>query len=76
MKKFGSLLMVSLFSGVITLGAYKLFFDSKENSSITVASPNYVKNVGLNAETVDFTAAAENTVHNVVHVKNMTTQRV
>lgn len=76
MKKLGSLLLVSLFSGAITLGAYKLFFDSTENSSITVASPNYIKNVGLSAETVDFTAAAENTVHNVVHVKNMTTQRV
>ncbi|MFC4740647.1 S1C family serine protease [Flavobacterium ponti] len=76
MKKLGSLLLISLFSGAMTLGAYKLFFDSKENSSITVASPNYTKNVGLNAETVDFTAAAENTVHNVVHVKNMTTQRV
>lgn len=76
MKKLGSLLLVSLFSGAITLGAYKLFFDSTENSSITVAAPNYTKNVGLSAETVDFTAAAENTVHNVVHVKNMTTQRV
>ncbi|WP_338378371.1 trypsin-like peptidase domain-containing protein [uncultured Flavobacterium sp.] len=76
MKKLGSLLLVSLFSGAITLGAYKLFFDSTENSSITVASPNYIKNAGLSAETVDFTAAAENTVHNVVHVKNMTTQRV
>jgi len=76
MKKLGSLLLLSLLSGAITLGAYKLFFDSTEISSITVASPNYARNVGLSSDTVDFTAAAENTVHNVVHVKNMTSQRV
>ncbi|WP_339890010.1 trypsin-like peptidase domain-containing protein [uncultured Flavobacterium sp.] len=76
MKKFGSLLLLSLMSGAVTLGAYKLFFDSSKTNGITIASPNYAKNVGLSAETVDFTAAAENTVHNVVHVKNMTTQKV
>ncbi len=76
MKKFGSLLLLSMMSGVITLGAYKLFFENPKSNGIVVASPNYAKNVGLTAETVDFTAAAENTVHSVVHVKNMTTQRV
>lgn len=76
MKKFGSLLLLSLMSGAMTLGAYKLFFENPINKGITVASPNYAKNVGLSAETVDFTAAAESTVHSVVHVKNMTTQRV
>lgn len=76
MKKFGSLLMLSLLSGAVTLGAYKLFFDDSKSSVLTVASPNYAKNVGLSAETVDFTAAAESTVHSVVHVKNLTTQRV
>ncbi len=29
MNKFSSLLVVSLLSGTITLGAYKLFFDAK-----------------------------------------------
>lgn len=76
MKKFGSLLMISLLSGAITLGAYKLFFDSSKSSSLTVASPNYAKNVSLGAENIDFTTAAESTVHSVVHVKNMTSQRV
>jgi serine protease Do len=76
MKKFGSLLLLSLLSGAVTLGAYKIFFDSSKSSPLTVASPNYAKNVGLGAETVDFTAAAESTVHSVVHVKNMTSQRV
>jgi Do/DeqQ family serine protease len=76
MKKFGSLLVLSLLSGAVTLGAYKLFFDDSKSSVLTVASPNYAKNVGLGAETVDFTAAAESAVHSVVHVKNLTTQRV
>lgn len=76
MKKFGSLLLLSLLSGTVTLGAYKIFFDSSKRSGLTVASPTYTKNVGLGAETVDFTAAAENTIHSVVHVKNMTSQRV
>ena len=76
MKKFGSLLMLSLLSGAVTLGAYKLFFDDSKSNVLTVASPNYAKNVGLSAETVDFTAAAESAVHSVVHVKNLTTQRV
>lgn len=76
MKKFGSLLLLSLLSGAVTLGAYKIFFDSSKRSALTVATPNYAKNVGLGAETVDFTAAAESTVHNVVHVKSLTTQRV
>ena len=76
MKKFGSLLLLSMMSGAITLGSYKLFFENSKSSSITVASPNYAKNVSLGAEAIDFTTAAENTVHSVVHVKNTTTQRV
>ncbi|MFT5753892.1 MAG: serine protease Do [Flavobacterium sp.] len=76
MKKFGSLLLLSLMSGAITLGAYKLFFDSSKTNGITIAAPNYAKNVSLGTQNMDFTAAAESTVHSVVHVKNMTTQRV
>jgi Do/DeqQ family serine protease len=76
MKKFGSLLLLSMMSGAMTLGTYKLFFDDAKNSKITVASPNYAKNVSLGAENVDFTTAAESAVHSVVHVKNITTQRV
>ena len=76
MKKFGSLLLLSMMSGAITLGVYKLFIEDSKSIGITVASPNYAKNVSLGAESVDFTTAAENTVHSVVHVKNMTTQKV
>lgn len=76
MKRFSSLFLVSLLSGATTLGAYKLFMEndgllSEKKSIITTASPTFTRNVGLGAETVDFTAAAENAVHTVVHVKNV-----
>jgi Do/DeqQ family serine protease len=41
-----------------------------------MASNNYAKNVGLSGEAIDFTAAAENTVHTVVHVKNVSVRTV
>jgi serine protease Do len=73
MKKFASLFFVSLLSGATTLGAYKLFIEKESiGSRISVASDNFSRPVGLSSEAVDFTAAAENTVHTVVHVKNMT----
>lgn len=78
MNKFSSLLVVSLLSGTITLGAYKLFFDenSAAKSKLSIASDNYARNVSLGAENVDFTTAAENAVHYVVHVKNVTVSEV
>lgn len=77
MKRISSLLLVSLFSGAITLGAYKVFFE-KENKSgiVTLANPNYSKSVGLTPEAIDFTVAAENAVHTVVHVKNVSVRTV
>ncbi|MVO10374.1 PDZ domain-containing protein [Flavobacterium sp. TP390] len=75
MKRLGSIFLVALLSGAITLGAYKLFLEPENNSVVTVA-PNYTRNVALGAENIDFTAAAETAVHSVVHVKNMTLQRV
>ncbi len=76
MKKFGSLVLVSLLSGAVTLGTYKLFLEPKSTGKITLASPNYNKNVSLGAENIDFTTAAENTIHAVVHVKNKTISKV
>ena len=76
MKKFGSLLLVSLLSGAVTLGAYKFFLESNNAGKLTLATPNYAKNVNLGAENIDFTAAAENTVHAVVHVKNKSVSKV
>lgn len=81
MKRFSSLFLVSLLSGATTLGGYKLFIDddgffSKPKSVVTLASPNYAKNVGLVPEGLDFTEAADKTIHTVVHVKNVSYQTV
>ncbi|KIQ20860.1 serine protease [Flavobacterium sp. MEB061] len=82
MKRFSTLFLVSLMSGATTLGAYKLLFESnnsffeKGNSVVTLAPNSYGKNVGLAAETVDFTEAADKTIHTVVHVKNVSRRTV
>ncbi|MEN2413921.1 Do family serine endopeptidase [Flavobacterium mesophilum] len=82
MKRFSALFLVSLLSGAITLGAYKLLFESnnsffgKGNSVVTLAPNSYGKNVGLGAETLDFTEAADKTIHTVVHVKNVSRRTV
>ena len=76
MKKFGSLLLVSLLSGAVTLGAYKFFLEPNNAGKLTLATPNYAKNVNLGAENIDFTVAAENTIHAVVHVKNKTVSKI
>ncbi len=83
MKKIGSLFLVSLFAGAITLGAYKLFFE-KDNYKIVGTSQDAplittsglstsAKGAGINE--VDFTVAAEKTVNSVVHVKNLATSK-
>jgi Do/DeqQ family serine protease len=78
MKRLSSLFLISLLSGATTLGAYKLFVEGRDNhnSIVTMASNNYAKNVGLSSESVDFTVAAANTVHTVVHVKNVSVRTV
>ncbi|RXR30152.1 PDZ domain-containing protein [Flavobacterium piscinae] len=79
MKNVTNLFLVSLLSGITTLGAYKLFFeDNLENSKsiVTTAPQIQTKNVGLSAETIDFTEAAELALNQVVHVKNVTYRTV
>jgi serine protease Do len=81
MKQFSSLFLVSLLSGATTLGAYKLFFDdgsyfSNNKSIVTQAPESYSKNIGLGAENIDFTTAADKTIHTVVHVKNVSRKNV
>ncbi|MFV8270307.1 trypsin-like peptidase domain-containing protein [Flavobacterium sp. GT2N3] len=82
MKKFSTLFLVSLLSGVVTLGAYKLLFDTNgyfsndRNLGITRASDSYGKKVGLSSDVLDFTEAAEKTIHTVVHVKNVSRRTV
>jgi serine protease Do len=82
MKRFSTLFLVSLLSGATTLGAYKLLFDNngsffgEKNPIVTLAPNAYSKQVGLAAEAVDFTAAADKTIHTVVHVKNVSRRTV
>ncbi len=79
MKKLGSSLLIAIFAGAITLGAYKLFIEktnyaivTDDNSASiinTSLTPSTAKGAGINE--VDFTSAAETTVNAVVHVKNV-----
>ncbi|WP_046758849.1 trypsin-like peptidase domain-containing protein [Kordia jejudonensis] len=85
MKKFASLLFVSILGGVISIGAYKFFSESPEKveqASVLEQSAyvptNFVNNptttTNAAAAGIDFTEAAEKTVHAVVHVKNKITK--
>ncbi len=78
MKRLSSLFLVSLLSGATTLGAYKLFIekDVNGNSIVTQAPNSFGRTVGTGAENIDFTSAAENAVHTVVHVKNVSVRTV
>lgn len=80
MKRYTSLLLVSIFAGAITLGSYKLFFEKPSYEMVTEGqeapffttstTPVSFKGAGINE--ADFTIAAEKTVNAVVHVKNVT----
>lgn len=78
MKRIGSLLLVSVFAGAITLGAYIMFFEKEsiivEESKTPFVTAGYtpatMNSNGINE--VDFTMVAQNTVNAVVHVKNVT----
>ena len=81
MKKLITLVFVSVLGGAITLGTYKTFLE-KEKPQIaqqaTIEQPNFLptnlnttKTALAAAENIDFTTAAEKTVHAVVHVKNV-----
>src|SRR5688572_13302886 len=74
MKRISGMFLVALLSGATTLGAYKVMFDNDTPSSTLSVAPssNFTRTVGLGAESVDFTAAADKAVHTVVHVKNVT----
>lgn len=82
MKNFSTLFLVSLLSGVVTLGSYKLLFDTNgyfsndKDSLVTTASNSYGKKVGLSSDVLDFTEAAEKTIHTVVHVKNVSRRTI
>lgn len=77
MKKVSSLFLVSLLSGATTLGGYKLFFeDDFKGKSIVTQATSLGRNVGLTSDAVDFVDAADQAVHTVVHVKNVSVRTV
>lgn len=84
MKSFIKTLGIAILGGVIVLGSYKYFLeeDSQQlaliesqtsEESTPVVPVNYVATTSIGG--VDFTEAAEKTVHAVVHVKNKTIAR-
>jgi serine protease Do len=78
MKKITSLFILAVLSGVVTLTAYKFIFETQpqEAFSLATATPTLHRNVGLSAEAIDFTEAAEKTLNHVVHVKNVSYRRI
>lgn len=81
MKSFLKSVGMAMLGGAVVLGSYKMFFEEPQ-SRITVANSNsqklpvqQVSYTGAPINTVDFTEAAEQTVHAVVHVKNTTASR-
>ena len=78
MKRVTSLLGIAILGGIITLGGYKMFIEKSPiiiEKTISEPTPvlqaNYTPtNLKKPTATIDFTAAADRTVHAVVHVKN------
>ena len=83
MKKILTLIFVSILGGAITLSAYKLlvekdapyFVSSNDSIPTFIPANRTASNLTYNADAVDFTQAAENAIHAVVHVKNTTVSR-
>lgn len=72
MKNILRIMFVSILGGVITLGGYKLFWEEPEVKTYiqAPAQDTPVRSVGyLPDNASDFTKAAEQTVHSVVHVQ-------
>ncbi len=80
MKRIASLLLVAIFGGAITLGAYVLFIENYKpvfaytGNAVPIFQTNNPTNtiLGSGVDEANFTLAAEKTVNAVVHVKNMT----
>jgi Do/DeqQ family serine protease len=80
MKRIASLLLVAIFGGAITLGAYVLFIENYKpvfaytGNDVPIFQTNNPTNtiLGSGVDEANFTLAAEKTVNAVVHVKNMT----
>ncbi len=79
MKKILGLLAMAILGGAITLGGYKMLFNDQVIVERTLPepiktvqtnfNPTYKKEVAV-VNSIDFTLAAERSIHSVVHVKN------
>ncbi len=86
MKKMFTLVLVSVLGGAITLGTYKTFLEKEEpqiannttdNNPIFLPTNHNVNTTALvAAENIDFTHAANKTIHAVVHVKSVASTNV
>lgn len=76
MKKNLVVFFVAVAGGFVSLAAYRLFFDDRQNGQMFTSNlPVYDASYSSLAESgsLDFTAAAERTVNSVVHVKTQST---
>lgn len=78
MKQTVRLFAVALVAGAMTIGGYKLFVEEKAPISFLSEqeNPSFIPTNATSFKAmdsgIDFTQAAEKTVHSVVHVKNTT----
>ncbi|WP_194852354.1 trypsin-like peptidase domain-containing protein [Nonlabens antarcticus] len=81
MKSILKTMGAAVLGGTIVLGSYKVFIEDQPESQLTVATESFTPATPVSYEGstsitgVDFTEAAEKTVHAVVHVKNLTVSR-
>ncbi len=84
MKKYLGLFLVSFLGGAFAIGIYKFYIeDTPQVVGRTSEVPTYIPATytnprvanAISAENVDFTNAAEKTIHAVVHVKNVSKSR-
>lgn len=79
MKRYASLFIIALFSGVLTLGGYKYFVEDNSSYNLdpqekaALIPTSYTSPSFVDGTDIDFTVAAEKTVNGVVHIKNRTT---
>ncbi|UCG26863.1 MAG: Do family serine endopeptidase [Bacteroidales bacterium] len=76
-KKILGTFMVAILGGIIAIFAYSLMLDRPEEPALAERDDSQLVRFAnlpadFNAEQFDFTFAAENTVHGVVHVKTVT----
>jgi len=81
MKSILKTMGAAVLGGAIVLGSYKVFIEDETGSQIAITEESFLPATPVSYEGntsiagVDFTEAAEKTVHAVVHVKNMTVSR-